>query len=498
MKRNCRYAKGPLMINALSRMLLLLLLSLLSSITMSPAAGITHNVALPLELPLLPLQQQTPHSPHTRSNYYDPNTEALAGLAAAAGYTQHYYGATSAAAAAASADDVDVGSDLAAVPYANYEPKAIVSANGFVPTGDNYHAEYSRLQSGLGLGLYGGELGDRGKIDFVINTANYEQNEELSPPSHLAAHLPPPSPHPLPSSSTLYYQSYGYQPQAAVPELAPPSTPLFDYPIEQFSNYRPRAVRGEAGQERRVAPQARHANEDSAIVYASSMQRSTLALPQQQQLQQQHEHQHQQHQQLLQPKQTQTQQLSLPPHQEDQQLAERQLVDLPTHSETRSGLVHHAHNTLLPPITTSVHHTPESHKALAGVPLSKHIEVTKHVPVTHYQQQHVPYKHPVQLRVPRPVITTIPKPIPIRVPVSKTITVPRLQEVKIPVEQVKPVAVERPVPFVVERRVPYRVEKPVATPIYYPYPVKVPIVRTVVHKQRPGKGHWAPLNHLLG
>lgn len=496
MKRNCRYAKGPLMINALSRMLLPLplLLSLLSSITMSPAAGITHNAALPLELPLLPLQQQQqtpPHTPHIRSNYYEPNTEALAGLAAAAGYTQHYYGATSAA------DDVDVGSDLAAAPYANYEPKAIVGANGFVPTGDIYHDEHSRLQSGLGLGqglgLYGGGLGDRGKIDFVINTANYEQNEELPPPSHL------PSPHLVPTSSALYYQSYGYQPQAAVPELAPPSTPLFDYPIEQFSNYRPRTVRGEAGQEHRVAPQARHANEDSAIVYASSMQRSTLALPQQQQQQQQLQQQQQQHQQKLHPRQTQTQQLSLPPHQEDQQLSERQLVDLPTHSETRSGLVHPAHNTLLPPITTSVHHTPESRKALAGLPLSKHIEVTKHVPVTHYQQQHVPYKQPVQLRVPRPVITTIPKPIPIRVPVSKTIAVPQLQEVKIPVEQVKPVAVERPVPFVVERRVPYRVEKPVATPIYYPYPVKVPIVRTVVHKQRPGKGHWAPsINNLWG
>lgn len=440
-----------------------LLLSLLSSITMSPAAA--------LELPL---------SLHSRSNYYEPNTEALPGLAAAAaGYTQHYYGATSAL-----HDDVvglgGSGDDLAAVPYANYEPKAIVSASGFVPTGDNYHQphyeveeeqqqQHSRLHSAL----------DRGKIDFVINSANYEQNEQFPP------HPPPPSI--LPYTSSLYHQSYGYQPQASVPELTPSTAPLFDYPIEQFSNYHPRPTRGE------VAPQARQANEDNAMVYASSMQRSTLAVPQQQhqQLQQQQQHQSRQ----LQPRQTQ-QQLAAPFHQEDQQLAERQLHDLPLQTDARSGI---GHNAILPPITTTVHHTPSSTKALAGIPLAKHIEVTKHVPVTHYQQQHVPYKQTVQLRVPRPVITTIPKPIPIRVPVSKTIAVPQLQEVKIPVEQVKPVAVERPIPFVVERRVPYRVEKAVPLPIYYPYPVKVPIIRTVVHKQRPGKAHWTPPhNHLLG
>lgn len=462
MKRNCRYAKGPLMINALSRILFppsLLLLSLLSSITMSPAAA-----AAPLDLPFaLPL--------HSRSNYYEPNTEALPGLGGgAAGYTQHYYGATSAL-----HDDADVvglaGSDLAAAPYANYEPKAILSASGFVPAGDNYHhqhqhhdivEQHSRLQSAL----------DRGKIDFVINSANYEQNEQQFPP------------HPAYTSS-LSYPSYGYQPQASVPELAPSTASLFDYPIEQFSNYHPRPTRG---------GEARQANEENALVYASSMQRSTLAMPQQQQLQQQY--QQQQHlSRQLQPRQTQQQQQ--PVLHEDQQLAERQLHDLPLQTEARSGI---EHNAILPPITTTVHHTPASTKALAGLPLSKHIEVTKHVPVTHYQQQHVPYKHTVQLRVPRPVITTIPKPIPIRVPVSKTIAVPQLQEVKIPVEQVKPVAVERRVPYVVERRVPYRVEKTVPLPIYYPYPIKVPIIRTVVHKQRPGKAHWAPSphNHLLG
>lgn len=134
--------------------------------------------------------------------------------------------------------------------------------------------------------------------------------------------------------------------------------------------------------------------------------------------------------------------------------------------------------------------------------LAKHIEVTKNVPVTHYQKQHVPYKQTIQVQVPRTVIAAIPKPLPIKIPVAKTVAIPQLQEVKIPIERVKPVPVERPIPFVVERRVPYRVEKPVATPVYYPYPVKVPVVRTVVHKQRthyvPAPGWSATGNHLLG
>ncbi|KAI8044310.1 hypothetical protein M5D96_000461 [Drosophila gunungcola] len=127
----------------------------------------------------------------------------------------------------------------------------------------------------------------------------------------------------------------------------------------------------------------------------------------------------------------------------------------------------------------------KSSKAIAGLPLAKHIEITKNVPVTHYQKQHVPYKQTIQVQVPRTVIAAIPKPLPIKIPVAQTVAVPQLQEVKIPIERVKPVPVEQPIPFVVERRVPYRVEKPVVSPVYYPYPVKVPVVRTVVHKQRP-------------
>ncbi|XP_050318081.1 uncharacterized protein LOC126751670 [Bactrocera neohumeralis] len=136
----------------------------------------------------------------------------------------------------------------------------------------------------------------------------------------------------------------------------------------------------------------------------------------------------------------------------------------------------------LPPITTSERHTPASTAALAGIPLARHVEVTKHIPAIDYERVHVPYNQSVPIHIPQPIITAVPRPYAIRVPVAKTVAVPKVQEVRIPIEKVKPFPVERPVPFIVERRVPYMVEKQVAKPVYYPYPVKVPIVKTIVHK----------------
>lgn len=404
-------------------------------------------------LPLEPLLSELPPAlrphHHTRSNYHDPNKKPFAGVA---GYTstRHYYGATTAAADGQPLDD-GVG-DLAAAPYANYEPKAVSAlsstATGFVPT-STLQSYNNRLQSEY-------DARHQGKIDFVINTANYELDANEEQPD---------------------YQSYSYQPRALV-------SPLRDYHIEQFSNYRHPAVGRE---QERVALHQRQVSDGSTFALGGSRLRAEFDLPVKRQQQEPTQHYRAEPQ----------------PQQEDQQLlysqAQGHIADLPDSGSTRNSL---------PPITTSVHHTASSSKAIAGLPLAKHIEVTKHVPITHYQKQHVPYMQPVQIRVPRPVIAAIPKPIPIKIPVSKTVAVPQLQEVKIPLEKVKPVAVERPIPFVVERRVPYRVEKPIATPIYYPYPVKVPIVRTVVHKQNPQYaiptqgmgtyGEWNSANHLLG
>ncbi|EDV94680.1 uncharacterized protein LOC6567912 [Drosophila grimshawi] len=417
--------------------------------------------------------------PHARSNYHDPNREPFAGLA---GYatTRHYYGG-SADGQALSLNDYSGGGggdggvdglvgDLAAAPYANYPPKAISGAlgskaNGFVPTTatGELHNNYNRLQS-------------EGKIDFVINTANYEldvneETEQQQQQQQQQQHEQHPT--------DVYHPSYSYQPRA--PPKQP--LPLRDYRIEQFSNYL-HAARLAGEEQERMSLQPRQVNDDSAQVFRE--QRPEFISP----VKRQQRSQEPQHQQLY------------TPQAEDQQLL---------YSQSQSHIANLPASTLhnsLPPITTRVHHTPASSKAIAGLPLSKHIEITKHVPITHYQKQLVPFKQAIELRVPRPVITAIPKPIAIKIPVPRMVPVPQLQEVKIPIEKVKTYAVEQPIPFVVERRVPYRVEKAVAQPFYYPYPVKVPIVRTVVHKQQPqygisplgigSYGGWNSGNHLLG
>ncbi|XP_017874592.1 PREDICTED: ataxin-2 homolog [Drosophila arizonae] len=407
------------------------------------------------ELPLgTPLRQQ-----HGQSNYHEAGAEAPPGLAGYGTSARHYYGAAS----AAGFGDGDGQGDLAPTPYANYERKAISGlagiAHGFVPHSYSY-SNNNNNNNGMQSGY-----SDRGKIDFVINAANYEltANEEQHQQQQQQQLQP-----------DIYYQSYAYQPRA--------SQPNNDYHIEQFSNYRhPASSREQQRQQQQQQQQHQQITNANALAYANRQ------LPMKRKQLQQEE-----------PSPSATPSSSQL-HHEDQQLlysqAEQHIVDMP-------------HPNALPPITTTVHHTPSSSRAIAGLPLSKHIEVTKHVPITHYQQIHVPYKQPLQLRIPRPVITAIPKPIPIRIPVTKAVAVPQLQEVKIPVEKVRPVPVERPVPYVVERQVPYRVEKPIATPVFYPYPVKVPVIRTVVHKQRPQYtiaaqpltplAGWQSPNHLLG
>ncbi|XP_064552236.1 uncharacterized protein LOC135438043 isoform X2 [Drosophila montana] len=169
--------------------------------------------------------------------------EPFAGLA---GYTRtrHYYGATTAAADGQPLDD-GVG-DLAAAPYANYEPKAVSAlsggtATGFVPTTALQSYNNNRLHSEY-------DARHQGKIDFVINTANYELDANEEQPD---------------------YQSYSYQPRA-------PVSPLRDYHIEQFSNYRHPAVGRE---QERVALHQRQVSDDSTFAYGTSRQRPEFDLP---------------------------------------------------------------------------------------------------------------------------------------------------------------------------------------------------------------------------
>lgn len=453
--------------------------------TMEAIEAIDAPLPLSLaEIPLLSLEQGKHH-------YHE------AGPGLTGGYTRNYYGPAD----TAPADDLATYGNYAHKLLATHHPHPHphphshlhphphpvssspypATANGFVPF---YYS--SQLHS-----LAGEDEEPRrdpsANIDFVINAANYEPNS--------AGYDEEPEPARQP------YESYAYRPRVSVP------TPPNHYHFEQISNYRNQKQRQEEEQL------------DNSGVYARLKELQTLANPvkrEQQEEQSLSTHQQQlagrhdsQEQRQLEGRQHQQQQhhvqlhqqhgLQKPGHVQDQRQQQRLGV-----AQDQQLLYSHtnSHVADLPAITTSVRHTPASSKAVAGLPLAKHIEVTKNVPVTHYQKQHVPYKQTIQVQVPRTVIAAIPKPLPIKIPVAKTVAIPQLQEVKIPIERVKPVPVERPIPFVVERRVPYRVEKPVATPVYYPYPVKVPVVRTVVHKQRthyvPAPGWSATGNHLLG
>ncbi|KAH8251773.1 hypothetical protein KR038_007551 [Drosophila bunnanda] len=476
----------------------LMLLSL--GLTMEPVDGIDAPLPLSLaEIPLLSLEQGGKH------HYHEAGVESLPGLT---GYTRNYYGPADTAPTDDLATYGNYAHKLLAAhhPHMDSHPQPVSSspypatANGFVPFyyTSQLHSHSPSNSHSQSHSQFAGEDEEPARnpsanIDFVINAANYEPNS---------------------AGYEETYEGYAYRPRVSS------QTPPNHYHFEQISNYRNQ-------------DQRREEELDNSGVYARHKELQTLANPvkreqreeslsthqqlvgrhesQEQRQHQplegrQHHHHQQQHQQ--QQLQQQKQQQLLPYQQhvlqkptgyvQDQRQQQRLGV-----AQDQQLLYSHTDSRVadLPAVTTSVRHTPASSKAVAGLPLAKHIEVTKNVPVTHYQKQHVPYKQSVQVQVPRTVIAAIPKPMPIKIPVAKTVAIPQLQEVKIPIERVKPVPVERPIPFVVERRVPYRVEKPVATPVYYPFPVKVPVVRTVVHKQRThyvAPGWSATGNHLLG
>ncbi|XP_043655846.1 transcription factor SPT20 homolog [Drosophila teissieri] len=455
------------------------------------------DAPLPLSLAEYPLGLPLEHG--SQHHYQDAGVDSLPGLT---GYTRNYYGPT----------DTAAGDDLAT--YGNYAHKLLAhqqhhqhpqsslgtTANGFVPFYYN-----SKLQPQQPFTADEEPHRDpSANIDFVINAANYEPNSA----GYAAQH----------------YESYAYRPRVQF-ATSPPGPG--HYHFEQISNYREnrenRENRDNRENRQREQEVEQQEQEDNSSVYARLKELQTLANPVKRQQEeslssQQPNRERNQPQEQRQHQQLQGRQLQHVPHQlphlQHSHLQQKQQhplqYPLDQRQQQRLGVAQdqqllYSHKDIqtadLPAITTSVRHTPESSKAVAGVPLSKHIEITKSVPITHYQKQHVPFKQNVQVQVPRTVIAAIPKPMPIKIPVAQAVAVPQMQEVKIPIERVKPVPVERPIPFVVERRVPYRVEKPVVSPVYYPYPVKVPVVRTVVHKQRPhyvAPGWSATGNHLLG
>ncbi|EDV43037.2 uncharacterized protein Dana_GF18280 [Drosophila ananassae] len=456
------------------------------------------SLAATIEAIDTPLPLSLGEYPH----FHDSGAESFSGLT---GYTRNYYGpttTTTTGGVASLAVGGGIGDDLAT--YGNYAHKLLnhhhhpplphqqhqsfgSTANGFVPFYYNskLHSQFSEDVDANAET----EARQPGDIDFVINAANYDPNTAgYEAEAELQKQLEPQHHHQHPHQ-TQFQGNYAYRPRVSFP-----TSPSNHYQFEQISNYQ---------ENRENRQQHRHQEEREEDIYArikglqelantvKREQQDTAASSHQTQQNQHQSHQHYLPEQPIQKSHVKYNVLDQRQQQRSGNVQDQQLL----YSNTDTRIAD------LPPVTTSVHHTPSSSKAVAGLPLAKHIEVTRNIPVTHYQKQHVPYKQTVQMQVPKTVIAAIPKPTPIKVPVAKTVAVPQLQEVKIPIERVKPVPVERPIPFVVERRVPYRVEKPVATPVYYPYPVKVPVVRTVVHKQRPhyvAPGWSATGNHLLG
>lgn len=94
-------------------------------------------------------------------------------------------------------------------------------------------------------------------------------------------------------------------------------------------------------------------------------------------------------------------------------------------------------------------------------------------------------ERPVHVSIPHPVLVPQPHAYPIHIPVAKPYAVPVVKEITIPIEKIVPYPVVKKVPFTVEKRVPYHVEKFVTVHKKVPYAIKVPIVKTIIHRVSP-------------
>ncbi|XP_052863576.1 probable serine/threonine-protein kinase kinX [Anopheles cruzii] len=117
-----------------------------------------------------------------------------------------------------------------------------------------------------------------------------------------------------------------------------------------------------------------------------------------------------------------------------------------------------------------------------AVPISQHVEIETPIPVPYVKKIHVPIPQEVKVRIPHPVLVPIPRPYPVHIPVAQPVAVPDIKEITVPIEKVVPYPVEKKIPVPIEKPVPYPIEKHV--PVYLPQPiaVRVPIVKTIIHK----------------
>ncbi|XP_047036447.1 uncharacterized protein LOC124642178 [Helicoverpa zea] len=116
-----------------------------------------------------------------------------------------------------------------------------------------------------------------------------------------------------------------------------------------------------------------------------------------------------------------------------------------------------------------------------AIPVGTHVDEEHPVEVPNYK--HVTFKIPktVHVNVPKPILIGVPHPYPVKVPVNKPVAVPVETEISIPIEKVVPYPVVKHVPYPVEKHVPIKVEKTVTVHVPQPYPVKIPVYKTIHH-----------------
>ncbi|XP_048007035.1 uncharacterized protein LOC125242311 isoform X3 [Leguminivora glycinivorella] len=113
--------------------------------------------------------------------------------------------------------------------------------------------------------------------------------------------------------------------------------------------------------------------------------------------------------------------------------------------------------------------------------VGEHSDEEKPVEVPLYKHVTVPVQKTVHVNVPKPILVGIPQPYPVKVPINKPVAVPVETEISIPIEKVIPYPVVKHIPYPVEKHVPFKVEKTVHVHVPQPYPVKVPIYKTIHH-----------------
>ncbi|XP_047519819.1 glycine-rich cell wall structural protein 1.8-like isoform X1 [Pieris napi] len=121
-----------------------------------------------------------------------------------------------------------------------------------------------------------------------------------------------------------------------------------------------------------------------------------------------------------------------------------------------------------------------------AIPVGEHTDEEHPVEVPLYKHVTVPIHKPLHINVPKPILIGVPQPYPVKVPVHKPVAVPVETEISIPIEKPVPYPVVKHVPYPVEKHVPIRIEKTVTVHVPQPYPVKIPVYKTIHHHH---KGH---------